>query len=285
MTANRMFLLQYGAERVSKALSLRGGPPPLYWEPLYGVLVDTADGLVLFDTGMSRRALDSGDNQHAYQSAAESLGAITEPGSWHLYPQPPDLTRWNWGLAGDPLAVALAALDLKPGDLSLAVISHMHLDHSGGIPTLAEAGVPVAIQKAELDFARGGAVSLEHGFHEPDWSHPAVQWQLLDGDQEVAPGVTAFSTPGHTPGHMSLRVELPSSGTWIFTADATDLAQNLLDAVPCGSCAGGSPEDEALADASLQRLLSEAARHDARLIPGHDQVVLNAIRHPEGGHR
>ena len=50
--AARMFLLQYGAERVPRSLSLRNGPSDLGWEPLYGVLVDTDDGWVLFDTGM-----------------------------------------------------------------------------------------------------------------------------------------------------------------------------------------------------------------------------------------
>ena len=33
------------------------------------------------------------------------------------------------------------------------------------------------------------------------------------------------------------------------------------------------------------RLLSEAGVADARLVPGHDQLVLNAFRHPRSGHR
>ena len=54
-----MFLLQYGAERVPRSLSLRNGSPDLGWEPLYGVLLDTDDGWVLFDSGMGRDALDA----------------------------------------------------------------------------------------------------------------------------------------------------------------------------------------------------------------------------------
>ena len=126
---------------------------------------------------------------------------------------------------------------------------------------------------------------FEEGFHAPDWSDPRTRWEALDGDADVAPGVTVLSTPGHTPGHVSLRVELPDTGTWIFAADAADLGQNLLDRVPCGYCAGGSVEDEDAASSSLQRLLAEAADADARLIPGHDQLVLNAARHPPAGHR
>ncbi|MCV7070851.1 N-acyl homoserine lactonase family protein [Mycolicibacterium rufum] len=283
--AARMFLLQYGAERVPRSLSLRGGTSDLGWEPLYGVLVDTAEGWVLFDTGMGRDALDADETQDSYRAAAVDAGADPDHPTWSLHPSPPDPARWNWGLDGDPLAAALSAVGLAVGDLSLAVISHLHLDHSGGIPLLAEAGVPVAIHRAELDFARSGAAVFEEGFRAEDWSDPQTRWRPLDGDTDVAPGVTVLTTPGHTPGHVSLRVELPGTGTWLFAADAADLGQNLLDRVPCGYCAGGSAADEAAASASLQRLLADAAEHDARLIPGHDQLVLNAIRHPPGGHR
>ena len=33
------------------------------------------------------------------------------------------------------------------------------------------------------------------------------QLRLLDGDSEIASGVTALVTPGHTRGHMSVRIE------------------------------------------------------------------------------
>ena len=33
-------------------------------------------------------------------------------------------------------------------------------------------------------------------------------------------GVSFIQTPGHTPGSMSMRLDLPESGTMIFTADA-----------------------------------------------------------------
>jgi glyoxylase-like metal-dependent hydrolase (beta-lactamase superfamily II) len=286
-----MFVLQYGAERIAKGLSLAGGSGDLYWEPLTGVVVRTEVGWILLDTGMSRVALEDPANQAAYEAAARGLGADVDAGEasgdgdgWHLWPAPPDPRRWNWGRPGNPLEDALAGVGLAPGDLALAAVSHLHLDHSGGIPTLAAAGVPVAIQAAELDFARSGRPGLGDGYHAPDWSDPRTRWELLDGDSELAPGVRALATPGHTPGHTSFRVDLRDTGTWIFAGDAADLVQNLYDRVPPGSCAGGTPADEKAAAESLERLLAEGRRHDARLVPGHDQVLFNAIRHPTQGH-
>lgn len=282
--AERLWLVQYGAERVPKSLSLRDGPPELYWEPLTGVVVDTGEGAVLFDTGMARVAHDAPEVERSYVAASGQAPDAAPATPWHLHPAPPDPGRWTWGWPGDPLVHALAGIGMRPEDVRLAVVSHLHLDHSGGVPTLAAAGVPVAVQARELDFARSGAVGLAEGFHRPDWDDPATQWVLLDGEAEVAPGVRVLDTPGHTPGHCSLAVELEATGTWIFTADATDLAQNLLDRVPCGSCAGGDV-DAPLAESSLERLLAEAARSGARLVPGHDQVVWTAAGHPRGGHR
>ncbi len=280
-----MFVLQYGAERVSKSLSLRGGPAQLGWEPLPGVLVETSEGWVLFDTGMSRDNHDDPQAQALYRDGAVAEGHNPETPTSALPPEPPDPGAWTWGLAGDPLEAALAGVGLAPSDLALAVVSHLHLDHAGGIATLSAAGVPVAVQAEELAFARDGGALFEEGFVAADWSDPATRWRLLEGDTEVAPGVRVLSTPGHTPGHASLRVDLPESGTWIFAADAADLAQNLLDHVPCGYAAGGTDRDRRRADESFARLLAEARDTDARLVPGHDQVVLNAVHHPRGGHR
>lgn len=279
--ASRLMVLQYGAERVSKGLSLLGGGNQLFWAPMSGALVETVEGWILFDTGMSQFSLNSPEVQAVY--AGDSNQAPITP--WHLEPLPPDPSRWTWGLPGDPLVNALAAVGLRPQDLTMAVISHLHWDHSGGIGTLAAAGVPIAIHRDELAFARSGTVDARDGYQVADWMDPLTRWQELDRDEELAPGVHAICTPGHTPGHLSFRVDLPQTGTWIFPSDATELAQNLLDHTRCGSCASQSAADEDRAEASMDRLLTLAADHHARLIPGHDQVVINAVRHPPGGHR
>jgi glyoxylase-like metal-dependent hydrolase (beta-lactamase superfamily II) len=161
-------------------------------------------------------------------------------------------------------------------------VSHLHCDHAGGLTTLAHADVPVAVHANELAFARDRA-GPELAYHRPDYTEPEPAWRVLEGEAQLAPGVWALPTPGHTPGHMSYRVELPASGTWLFAVDAADLGENLNDGVPPGSCA--DPADAPQAEASLRWLRDEAARRGARLVPGHDMAFWAAVRHPEGGWR
>jgi glyoxylase-like metal-dependent hydrolase (beta-lactamase superfamily II) len=106
---------------------------------------------------------------------------------------------------------------------------------------------------------------------------------VFAGDLELAEGVWALETPGHTPGHVSFRVDLEQTGSWLFAVDAADLAENLNERIPPGLTT--EPADEPRALASLTRLLDLAESLDARLVPGHDQICWTAVRHPPGGHR
>lgn len=276
-----MFVVQYGAEHVPHSLSVRGGTQRHYWEPFVGLVVETAAGWILIDTGMSRAAYESSSIALTYGAGGEAHR--TPP--WPLAPAPPEGSDWAWIREADPLETALACVGLRPSDISLAAVTHLHVDHSGGIPTLSEHGVPVVIQRRELQFVRSGSVGPADGFFPPDWEHTETAWIELDGDAELAPGVRAISTPGHTPGHMSFMVQLEHSGTWLFAGDAADLGQNFLDGLPCGSTAGGTSDDVDAADASLDRLLAIARETGARIVPGHDPVVLTIAAHPIGGHR
>jgi glyoxylase-like metal-dependent hydrolase (beta-lactamase superfamily II) len=255
-----MFLLQYGQEPVPKRISVRGAGDELLWEPIIGVVVETAKGWVLLETGIGRRVLEDG-----------RVLDILYPG-----------VEKPWGHAGDPLTVALAGVGLKVSDLVMAAASHLHCDHSGGVRELAAAGVPITIQREELEFALEKA-SPTQGYYPPDFAEAAVDWREIDGDAELAPGVRAISTPGHAPGHMSYRVDLPDTGTWLFAVDAGDLAENFTDKVPPGQTV--LVNDGVRAEASLHRLLDLKDELKARLVPGHDQLFWDAVRHPKGGHQ
>lgn len=279
-TARRLFLLRFGAELVPKSLSIAGGSETLFWSPITGALVETDEGWVLFDSGMRRANHDSPavDDVYRLPDGDAPLGRATLP----TFLAEPAEGRWTWGRDGDPLVTALGEIGLSVGDLSMAVISHLHWDHAGGIGTLAAAGVPVVMHSDEVAFARSEAPAFGEGFDRADWAPLGDRWTEVTGDAEIAPGVVVLSTPGHTPGHVSLQVQLPETGTWIFPSDAAELAQNLIDRWPTGSTTGSSQRQ---AELSLHKLLQLAGETRARVVGGHDPVVTHAAGHPPGGHR
>jgi glyoxylase-like metal-dependent hydrolase (beta-lactamase superfamily II) len=257
--ALRMFLLDLGTEFVPKSVSVAGAPRTTIACPVIGIAVETAQGWVLLESGFSRAFLDDAEAQQTvYRGGPHAVG-------------PP----------GEPLVEALRGVGLGLDDLALACVSHLHCDHTGGLPLLARAGVPVAVHRDELEFARTRA-SLSDGYYGPDIDS-GVDWRPFAGDHELADGVWALETPGHTPGHVSFQIELEQTGTWLFAVDAADLAENLNERVPPGFSA--APEEAARAAASLERLLDLASELDARLVPGHDGAFWRAVRHPAGGHR
>jgi glyoxylase-like metal-dependent hydrolase (beta-lactamase superfamily II) len=138
--------------------------------------------------------------------------------------------------------------------------------------------VPVHAQRRELEYGLSAPPEPEqNGIVRVDFDDPRIDWRLADGDAEVAPGVRAVSTPGHTPGHQSFVVELDASvgsGGYVFAFDAADLTENIDDELPIGSFIGVSPEDTL---EPIRRLKALARDRGFRLVPGHDPVVWPAL--------
>lgn len=90
---------------------------------------------------------------------------------------------------------------LEPGDVDIVFLTHLHVDHVGW--NVDERGAPT--------FPRARYVTHEEGQGcAPGRTAPLAEagaLDVLDGEAELVPGVTAFPTPGHLPGHMSLRLE------------------------------------------------------------------------------
>ncbi len=148
------------------------------------------------------------------------------------------------------------------------MLSHLHLDHTGNLEHFRHARVTV--QRAELGYAQSDAAP--DSFVRSDYAGD-FDWNLLDGDAELMPGLHALSTPGHTPGHMSFRLALPNTGTVILTADAGDLSENFArELLP------GDLTDETAALASIRRLKGEAERTGGALFLGHDPAFIQTIK-------
>jgi N-acyl homoserine lactone hydrolase len=163
---------------------------------------------------------------------------------------------------GEELASRLAALDVDAARVRWLVSSHLHFDHVGGNAQLPNAAW--LLQRREWEAAQDAALRAAN-FYDPrdfDCGHDRVS---IDGEHDLFGdgAITCLPTPGHTPGHQSLRVRL-ASGDVVLTADACYLRRALetLHLPPV-------VHDRDAMRASMARLRDlEAA--GARLYFGHD---------------
>ena len=127
----------------------------------------------------------------------------------------------------------LNALGIAPDDIGIVVDTHLHDDHCTGNFRLDAAGerapafpnAQYIVQRREYEDATN-LNERTRATYRPDNYVPLYdsgQLSLLDGDSEIAPGVSAVLTPGHTPGHMSIRIESAGASA-AFLCDMASLA-------------------------------------------------------------
>jgi len=111
----------------------------------------------------------------------------------------------------------LAALGIAPADIDIVINTHLHDDHcTGNFRLDADGRRAPAFPNAEYLVQRREYEDATHlnertrATYRPDNYVPLLetgQLRLLDGDSEIVAGLRALVTPGHTPGHMSVRIE------------------------------------------------------------------------------
>lgn len=233
-----------GFEPIPESMSIRGGSPTKYLlEPVTASAVQYKNGWILLDGGFNLDVVRSVEGRAEHLNY-DSYTAVVPP--------------------GDPLRGSVERAGLDWRDLRGVCVSHAHLDHTGIVPSLDPA-VPVIIQQREWQWLEAGAGKADVVIAQ-DLLGAAGQVRLIDGDALIAPGLWAIDTPGHTPGHQSFKVDLPSQVV-VLACDAADLRENILTRTPCGwTPQSGGLE---LAQQSIDRLADlEAA--GVNVWPGHD---------------
>lgn len=87
------------------------------------------------------------------------------------------------------------------------------------------------------------ASSPRFAANRPQLDQPLERIRLVDGDTELLPGLELIETGGHAPGHQSVLVRLPGTGTILLPIDAVPFAEGFTrDAQDDGS----DPDAEAI---------------------------------------
>lgn len=114
----------------------------------------------------------------------------------------------------------LKTAGVTPEQIDLVVLTHGHGDHLGGV--VDDAGkllYPNAqhlMTQLEWDYWQGPA---KRPMTDRSLNPLADRIKLIAPDAEIAPGVRAVPAPGHTPGHIGIRVE-SEGATLLHLVDA-----------------------------------------------------------------
>jgi glyoxylase-like metal-dependent hydrolase (beta-lactamase superfamily II) len=194
------FVLNVPNEEVLKAAEEAYMPKGTVFAPFNPVVVNTGSKLILIDTG---------------------YGAGLGP-TVGLLPQ------------------SLAAAGIDPKSIDIVLISHLHGDHINGIKnpdgSLAFPNAEIKVPAEDWAFwmndenmakAPEGFFKASFGFNRKIFGNIKTKVTIYQWGSEVAPGITAVETAGHTPGHTSFVIASGSSKLF-FQADVANVPDLFL---------------------------------------------------------
>jgi glyoxylase-like metal-dependent hydrolase (beta-lactamase superfamily II) len=262
VSAAKVHAIQTGSVRI-KTAQVEGRGPGLArrlaiftdhswtdWLPTYAWVVEHRDGVIVIDTGQGAHLLESGRSLHPY-------------------------VRWEVAFRierEEEIGPQLRTLGIGPRDVKRVVLTHLHMDHDGGLAHFPNS--EILVSRGELSKARGwpGRVRGYLPNRWPSWFDPvpldlaaepfgpfAASTRLTE-----AGDVIAVATPGHTADHLSVILEV--GDTALFLAGDTSYNERLM---LNGRVDGVSP-NEYVSSATLNAISSFARTRRTVYLPTHD---------------
>ncbi len=207
--------------------------------PVPAYLIETETERILVDTGLHPGACADG---HAFYDGSPTMSLFSLELEQPLHEQ------------------------VDVATITKIVLTHLHYDHAGGL-SLLPATIPIVVQRREWEAGKDPAAIERNFFYPRDYVDAEREVILVDGDHDLLGdgSIELLLTPGHTPGHQSLRI----GESLILGADVTHFASGLDDhRFP----AFADDYDEQRRSAERLRALRESG---ARVIPGHDPNLLH----------
>ena len=220
------------------------------WLPTYAWMIEHPEGVIVVDTGQGTHLLDGVKSLHPY-------------------------LRWEVEFRierDEEIGPQLRTLGVGPRDVKQVVLTHLHIDHDGGLAHFPQSEILVA--RRELHIARGWAGRLRgylpHRW--PSWFDP-IALDLpagpfgpfaASGRLTAAGDVIAVATPGHTADHLSV-LAIDEGITCVLAGDAS-----YTEALMLAGQIDGVSADDAAALGTLGAFKRLAAERPTVYLPTHD---------------
>jgi N-acyl homoserine lactone hydrolase len=223
------------------------------WLPTFSWVIDHPEGIIVVDTGQGVHLLETGKSLHPY-------------------------VRWQVAFRIDreeEIGPQLRALGIASRDVKTVILTHMHMDHDGGLAHFPHSDIQVA--RGEIRTA-SGLLGQMRGYlpnRWPSWFAPAP----LDlGTETFGPfaaskrltqagDVVAVATPGHTADHLSVLVQ-DGDTTFFLAGDTSYDDRMLLDGVSA---------DDGIASATLEAIKHLATSGPTVYLPTHDALSAHRL--------
>jgi N-acyl homoserine lactone hydrolase len=270
--AMKIHAIQTGAVQIKASQKVGSGIGPLRrlhlltdsswtdWLPIHAWAVETAEGVIVVDTGETSRTAEPGyfPRWHPYYRLAVKFNVA------------PDVE----------IGPQLLKLGIRSDDVRTVILTHLHTDHAGGLHHFPRS--EILVSRKEYQIAKGFAGRLRGYLPNrwPSWFKPKfvefepTSFGRFDHSCRItADGrVVVVPTPGHTPGHVSVIVQ--ADGVSYFLAGDSTYTQQLL----VQQRVDGVSPSKAQSMNTLKTILGYARENRTVYLPCHDPESVERLK-------
>ncbi|MDR1696426.1 MAG: MBL fold metallo-hydrolase [Endomicrobium sp.] len=176
---------------------------------------------------------------------------------------------------GQGLMAGLAKLKVKPEDITIVLITHMHGDHIGGLISGGKAAFPnakIKIGRIERDFWLNDESVSKFPARKNNFDMAkrvaevyGAAVEVFEFGGEIVPGITSMDSRGHTPGHTAYMLESDGKKL-LFIGDIINAAAVQMPRPDISSRYDMDPKQAAL---TREKILSIAAKDNLEIAGAH----------------
>jgi glyoxylase-like metal-dependent hydrolase (beta-lactamase superfamily II) len=220
------------------------------WLPTYAWAIEHQEGAIVVDTGQGTHLLETSRSYHPF-------------------------LRWEVAFrieAEQEIGPQLRTLGIGPRDVKKVILTHLHMDHDGGLAHFPNSEIFVASEELRTASGWAGRIRGYIPNRWPSWFDPmpldltAEPYGPFARSRRLtnAGDIVAVATPGHTANHVSVLVQ--EEGTTLFLAGDTSYTERLMLA---GKVDGVS-SNEGVSRATLEAIRGYAQTRPMVYLPAHD---------------